>query len=395
MTLRKQSKLLASAGLILLSIAATTAGQEEAATDQAAVAETPAAAEAAPETPAAPKNPRRPRTFNEAMVDAGDDGVIAFCYGPDWNLRSTRMLKTFWNRKEVEDATGQAKLVAVPFYENPTPEQKEESDDISSGMRNPPHGICPTVMMFDRNGHLYAYLAGTDNLGDMNGELGIRKMREMLNALRKQQQLMAEADKLQGVERAKKLNEVVDLPIATPDSGSRFPSDSTAWSQHQRCSPEMLELIKAADPNDASGMVRRNSFDATGTHLYTLMGTKDGFLSPDFVPDTKQIEDACLKAAKDEALRPIDRQAALCLLIGTVRRTEGGGKRLKDLLNTCIKIDPNSPYGRMCQHLLGSWGNLPPIKLTSDQRKDQQKQDKERKDKEKNAKRGARSSEFR
>ena len=51
------------------------------------------------------KAAERAETFSEALSKAGSDGVIAYCYGPDWNRRSVRLLKTFWNTPEAAEAT--------------------------------------------------------------------------------------------------------------------------------------------------------------------------------------------------------------------------------------------------------------------------------------------------
>lgn len=365
----------------LLCIHLGAAAQEEQA---AATAPAPAAA-----TAPAQKNPRRAETYDDAISAAGDDGIIVFCYGPDWNQRSARMAKNFWPKKEVENATGGAILVAVPFYQDPTPEQSDEAARIGGGVPEPPFGVCPSILMLDQNGYMYAALCGMDALGNEDGSAALKNMRDKLASFRQQKQLMTQAANLQGVEKAKILNQIAELPIAPPADmpGGAY---NNPWSQHQRCSPGLLELIKKCDPQDTSGMVRRNQFDSTVDHLYKLMGTKDGFIAPDFVPDYKTIETECMKLIKDDAYRAEDRQAALCLLIGATRRAEGGGKKLKELINACIKLNPDSLYGRMCQHLLNSWGNLPAVKLNKDQRKQERAKEKDRRDQDRHDKKAAR-----
>ena len=328
--------------------------------------------DAEPQPAAREQNPRRAATYSEAIANAGDDGVMVFCYGPDWNQRSVRMLKTFWQTKELEMASGSAILVAAPYYQVPTPEQEEESRNITGGMSAPPFGVCPTVMMFDKEGFCYANLPGTDYLGDENGALGMRNISEKLEALHAQQRLLAQAENMSGEAKAKILSDVADLPIKSPRG--------------------LVDMIKEADPGDKTGLVRRNTHDAK-QFLYEQMETKDGFLAKDFVPDFNKIKTECMKVAKDEALRPEDRQAAYALIIGQARREHVSGKQnipgkqMKDFINGCAKIDPNTMYGKLSPALVGLWGNL---KVSSEARKayserkkadDKARKEKEREDK--------------
>ena len=312
------------------------------------------AAQPAPEE--AKKNPRRPETYSDAISNVGNDGIIIFCYGPDWNKRSTRMVKKFWERPEVEKVTGDAQLLAAPIYQDPTPEQKEKADSITQGMPGVPFGICPTVMMLDTAGIMYANLSGMDNLGDESGNLALKNIQEKLEAYRKQKKLLAEAENLNGEQKALKLGEVADLPIKAPH--------------------DLVDLIRIADPSDKTGMVRRNEHSAL-QFLYKMMHTKDGFLSADFQPSLKAMTDECMKVINDKALRPEDRQAAYCLLIGQVRREEGGGKHMKDMFDACAKIDPNTVYGRLAASMSNVWNGAKPT-ISPEQLENAQKDKRDR-----------------
>ena len=284
--------------------------------------------------PGMPKNPRRPETFQEALNAAGDDGVIVFCYGPDWNQRSVRMLQSFWNKSELEKATGQAMLVAVPVYESPTEKQADEARRISDGMPAIPFNVCPTIMMVDKNGAMYANLPGMDFLGNENGAAALKNIANKLALHRKMLELLNKANSLQGEEKARVLGEIGELPIEKPDN--------------------LLDSLKNADPQDKTGLVRRNEYSAL-QFLYKQMDTKDGFLKSDFHTTLNDLMVEGMKVVNDTALRPEDRQAAYCLLIGQARREEGGSKRMKDMIKASREIDPNSFYGRTMQRLAQLW----------------------------------------
>ena len=351
--LLSRSVLTALLGLCLCFPAAPAQEEEDPA--PAAESEETAQQDTAPEpqTPAEPKkNPRRANTYYEALQAAGDDGVAIYCYGPDWNQRSVRMLKDFWETPEAEKACGEAIMVAVPIYQEPTPEQLEESETKGSGMPTPPFGVCPTVMLITRDGEMYANLPGMDYL---EGPAAYRNIEEKIGALRERIQLAKQAETLSGAERAQVINKIIELPIITPRG--------------------LVELIREADPNDNTGLVRRNTHDAL-QFLYSQMGTKDGFLSPDFEPDFKKMQVECMKIVKDTALRPLDRQMAYALLIGQTRRERISGKHIKDLIAACQKIDPTTPYGKLTPTLSTLWGNLN-FRMTADERRAANKKERE------------------
>ena len=238
---------------------------------------------------------QRARTFSEALEKAGADGVVAYCYGPDWNKRSVQLLKTFWNTPAAEQAAGNAVMVAVPFYERDTAKGAEEAAEIRGNMPAPPFAVCPTVMFFDKTGRKYASFQGADYLGaDDECTEGVKNIAKYVQALRKQQELMAQAEGLVGQEKAKLLAEVADLPIEKPAS--------------------LMQELELADPTDKLGAIRRNKFNAL-QFMYKQLDTPDGFLKPDFEADYQQMRKDCEEVFKDEAIRNRDRQAVYNLLI--------------------------------------------------------------------------------
>lgn len=281
---------------------------------------------------------RRAATYAQARQMAGNDGVAVFLYGPDWNPRSVRMLKNFWNSSEVEAATGNASLVAVPIYQSPSPKQKEESERISAGLRTgAPLRFCPAIILLDKQGQVYARLVGSDDLGDESGSLALRNIRDKIAVYRRRCDILRQASALKGEARARKLNEAMDLPLIPP--------------------PWLKDSIRQADPADRSGMVRRNNYDPI-RFLYTQLETATGFVSKNFKPDYNKIRRECLRIANDTALRTSDRQAAYCLLIGLSRREKMTGRPMVEMINACSGIDSNTMYGRLGPALGRNWGSL-------------------------------------
>ncbi len=313
---------------------------------------------------------QRAETFAEALQKAGDDGVVAYCYGPDWNRRSVLLLRTFWQTPEAEAAVGDAVMVAVPFYERDDARGAGDAARIRGNMPAPAFSVCPTVMFFDRNGRKYAEFQGADYLGSDDAcTEGINNMRIRVEAFRRQRELLAQAESQVGEARARLLLEVGELPIALPEG--------------------YLQQLELADPTDRLGGLRRHRFDPL-KFMYEQLDTPDGFLKPDFVADLPEMKRACLAIVEDEAYSPRDRQAVFNLLIGQSRRDNIQANQLKGYIRRVTRIDPNTDYGRLSPTLMTLWGNNRP-RLSSDERRAQREarrdRDRRRRDRERDQRR--------
>lgn len=319
---------------------------------------------------------QRVATYSEALEKAGDDGIIAYCYGPDWNRRSVRMLNTFWKNPETEAAAGNAVMVAIPFYEDSNHPKAGEAADIRGGFPNPPFGVCPVVIMLDKTGKAYAHLPGSDYLGDEEGEKGRENIRQNLTKFRRYQEIIkqlglwegdqqvASSGGVQGAERAKLIAEAIDLQLYIPGGAI------AAMPPHVK--PDLLKELELADPADKTGLVRRYKHVEL-QFRYKLYDTTDGFLKPDFVPDIDMIKEESFKIIKDPAYRPFDRQSAYLAYIGQARREGIQPNQLKGHIKKMGEIDPNTVFGRCAPALHDLWGSIK-VKKTPEQRKaDRQK----------------------
>lgn len=327
---------------------------------------------------------QRVASYSEALEKAGDDGIVVYCYGPDWNRRSLRMLNSFWKNPETEAAAGNAVMVAIPFYEDSGHPKAGEAADIRGGFPDPPFGVCPLVVMLDKNGKAYAHLPGADYLGDEEGEKGRENMRNYLAKFRKYQEIMkkvgldgesASASSVQGVERAKLIAEAMDLQLYIPGG--------SIASMPPYTDPNLLHELELSDPSDKTGLVRRYKHVEL-QFRYKLFDTSDGFLKPDFVPDYDMIKEECFKIIKDPAYRTYDRQAAYLTFIGQSRREAIQPNQLKGHIKKMGEIDPNTVFGRGAAALHDLWGSIK-TKRSPEQRKadrEKRKQDaKKKKDK--------------
>lgn len=292
---------------------------------------------------------QRVKTYDDATKAAGSDGIIVYVYGPDWNTRSNRMLHDFWESPELEQAAGNAVLLALPQYQDKKNKDLDNGVNIKGNLRLPGFGYCPRVVMLDEDGEIYADLHGTDDLGDTRGALGIANIRKNLELLRQRNAILEEADHEENEARARLLSKAADLPI--------------------KPQADIVERIRMADPHDKTGCLRRHEFNAR-EFLYKEMDTKDGFLKPTFIPDLNLIKQHCTRVFSDTAYKVEDRQAAYNLLIGITRQNGIVAQRLKTLIRANMRIGPETRSGKAGEHIMTLWGDAKPDKNAARMRKD-------------------------
>ncbi len=296
----------------------------------------------------------RVETHSEALPKIGADGLIVYCYGPDWNRRSVRMLETFWARPDLMTAAGEAVLLSVPYYERPpTAEEMGENvispSQVRGSLPKPPFDVCPTVMMFDSEGRLYVTLVGLDGLGDETGSVGIENIKKNLELLRKRDELMQAAKAMPvGIERSKLLIEASQLGIAPPQGAKALLEEG-----NDPATQKMLTYFK----HDALQF------------MYKQLDTTDGFLKEDFIEDVATIRKASTEIFKDENYRPIDRQAAYNLYLGAMRRDGTAGSRLRTPIRNNLKVGEDTLYGKAMVGLVKEWGEMDRVRKTSEQKK--------------------------
>ncbi len=338
-------------------------------------------------------------SFDEALEKAGPDGVIAYCYGPDWNMRSTRMLRSFWNTPELMEAAGDAMLVAVPFYQDPYTKGAETGPEIQGSMPAPKSGICPAVLMFDKEGRLYASLLGGDGLFQNKeeevaefikskkkkkeeqkpltneeleeGKLGLANIKKNLAYLKEQEELLKKAEAATTPkDKTMYISQAAELPITPPENYIN----------------NMIDIA----PLDEGSYIKRSEFSALA-FMYEQLDTTDGFIPDDFYEDPEVIAKACKAVYEDKSLKAADRQAAYALMIGAQRRASERGSILKRGIKSMGDIDLTTCFGLMSADLMEFWGTNK--SLSSDERKalrDKKKaQDKAKKEKEAREKKAA------
>lgn len=284
--------------------------------------------------------------YDEALKKAKSDGVIVYCYGPDWNRRSVIMLDEFWKNPQIEKACGDAVMVAVPYYQRPTDEQQLEANKISGAFQrrkvNNQFRSFPAVCMVGKDGRIYAQLCGTDALGSEkdNYRRGYENISHHLELYRKQTELLAQAEKAEGLEKARFIGEASTLGIYPPDGAS--------------------SQIKALDPQDTLGYVKTLSYDP-----YSFNMEANAFSGCDRNAENalsaEKTASRLQEILQNKTLTPIQKQESYAVYIGRLRKDGNGADRatLTKYIKMMGAIDPTSMYGKIVPHLLELWCNVP------------------------------------
>lgn len=266
--------------------------------------------------------------FKEARYSLTDDGYALFIYGSDWDKRGKELCNTLYRHPRIAEAAGDAVMLMVPLPESMDEAEKAtlkkkmgtlELPDIHSK-----HSF-PAVVLYDKAGRLYTTICGPAMIYPDPERIGLMISRRRA-AMRQQMELMKEADKLTGEERARTIFRACRLPnIAAPNRAQ--------------------DLIREADPEDKTGCLSALNF------YNTTIGDK---------ADSMTLEE--ILAAQDQSianslLTDQQRQNACAYAIGTVRRRCGanGANLIRQYALRMKAIDPESVLGRSADVVMRDW----------------------------------------
>ena len=264
------------------------------------------------------------KTQPEAAQAAPKDGYMLVVYAKGWDRFSEPFCKKVIADPEIQAAAGDAALILAPFYQYATPEDKQKQADVWGSLDEPrAHSdeTYPCILMYDKNGCLYGRVQGTSFLKGSMAERAA-EIKAKLEAKHKQEELMDQAGAASGVERAKLVGEACAIQGIERPNGWR-------------------EIVKNADPNDQSGMVRRLNFDYYGFSQKYCGRKSDGGLEM----STEDTIEEMKKFLKDPAYTPEQKQIFHAVIIGTLRRSGAGATQLKGAVQEMKRLAPESHMG--------------------------------------------------
>ncbi|MBR6797346.1 MAG: hypothetical protein IKM45_01485 [Opitutales bacterium] len=273
------------------------------------------------------------KTFAAAKKRNPKDGIIVYFYGPDWDVRSTKMLKTLWESSEIKNACGDASMLSVPVYQEPNEKQKKNAKAIREGMKVPHIFSYPAIVMFTEEGEKYYILQG-DEIFEDKAEVA-ETIKAKLKLFRERKAILKKAERAKGVEKAKLYGDALLEGIEPPANA--------------------LKIIKASDPKGETPYAKRLEFD-----VFKLL-TDQTYKDPD-KPDKVLIKpDAAVAlvtklAIEDETTYlPEQRQELLACCAAYLRRLDKTDSRIKMLHKKILEIDPDSIWADFVKDSEARW----------------------------------------
>ncbi len=260
------------------------------------------------------------KTYAEGVERVTDDGWVLLCHSADWD--STHDEQWLRRQTSISTACGNAVILYVPIYQNPTPEQAEELRQMLNGCPfdfRSLHSV-PCAIMLDASGRPYATISGDDFM-----ERAAGLIRQARAQLRTRRDLLRQAAQQEGSAKAQTLSSIWRLSITPP--------------------PNLSQRMQEADPEDKAGIAEWSPFDpwALAERIHALPWEKA-------IAELDRVQAAQL--SKEE------QQAVLAIRMGCVHRHKGaaGTKELRDLADACSDLAPTTPLAKAAQRAAKIWG---------------------------------------
>ncbi|MEE1266284.1 MAG: hypothetical protein UHH87_08350 [Akkermansia sp.] len=266
--------------------------------------------------------------YEQALAKVNDDGYALFIYGKDWDKRAKEHITQLYNSPIVENALGHAATILVPLPEKMNEEQKE-SFNKTMGKLQLPHvhskHSFPAVVLYDKTGRQYGIVCGPPMVNPEADRIA-RLITRLRKAKARQDQLMSQANAAQGAERARLLLQAAQVEyIERPD--------------------KVEQLIKTADPEDASGCLAALKF------YNNPLGDKINELP---LSEALKVMDAAIANPLHTVQQ---KQNACAFTIGLIRRRvgTGGAAAIAHYAGIMKELNPDSVLGRSAVIVMRDW----------------------------------------
>ena len=255
-----------------------------------------------------------------------DDGYVIVTYAEGWDKYSKKTAKMMMEHSAVKKALGRAVLMTLGVPNVTSKEQWEANRkrfghlDLSF-----PNGY-PAFIFYNKEGYRIADVCITYDERKKPKDVAER-IRQTMEAAKKQRELLKKAEAASGVEKAKLLGEASVIP------GLRKPD-------------RVAQRIKEADPSDSSRMYQ----------LVTLN-------LPHKAIETSKTEDWQATMAEIKSMMTIPlltvehKQQLCCICIGLLHRHGGQQHQaeLKAMIKQLRDLDPNSILGKSADDAERLW----------------------------------------
>ncbi len=259
-------------------------------------------------------------SYSQGFGRVGEDGWVLFCHSADWD--STHEEQWIRRQTSVRSACGNALVLYVPVYQNPTPEQKAEMEQRLKGSSISLEQLesVPCALLLDQEGRPYANISGDDFT-----ERAAGLIRDAQSQLRTRESLIRQASQEEGSQKAQTLSRIWRLSIAPPSN--------------------LRQMMHNADPEDRANISEWSPFDvwALAERIHSM-------------PYAEAIKE--LDRVQAAQLSKKERQAVLAIRMGCVRHhlASAGVDEIRRLSHACTSLSPGSPLGKAALRAAALWG---------------------------------------
>ena len=250
------------------------------------------------------------RTYQDGLKRAsGEKPLIVFCYGANYDKYSEKIYDTYvkhGRNTPLGRVLSREAYVVVPIFQQPSSAEQRDYERVM-GKRRLPGGIrsYPCFAVVDGSGNFRGAVQSSDELE--TPEKAAEALASLLEDYRRQQKLLARAERLKGDTRREVMREALNI------SRVRVPG-------HGMCDPA----------NDGLGeKLQVMSVEAANEHVRRLIANGNYTL--------------------------IERQMMLVALSGHMRREKVAVHRLRAIFTEIRNIDPNSIYGAYAEGAMALW----------------------------------------
>lgn len=255
-----------------------------------------------------------------------DDGYAIVTYADGWDKYSKKTAEMMMDDPAVTKALGNAVVMTLPVPNVTSKEEHEANKTRFGNMDLSFPNVYPAIILYDKTGRRLTDICIPYSERKNPADIAT-KVSTAMTAARKQARLLSDAEKAQGVEKARLLGQASTIP------GINRPN-------------KVADMIKKVDPKDESGMQRIASLNLFATAIESAK-TKDW-----------EADLATMKELMENPLLTTEqKQQACCISIGLLRRHGGLARKaeLKQMIAKLRSLDPNSLLGQSADDAERMW----------------------------------------
>lgn len=200
------------------------------------------------------------RTLPEALNKAGQNPVVVFIYGANYDKLSQKKYDEFVGQRKINPALHRCVFLAMPVYQLPDEKQQEEMKRMM-GDKKLPSGIWsyPCLAVLDSENNLRGIVQKPEEME--TPEAASAALKRILDDFRDQQKLLAKADRARGARKAQLLFRAAEINLALPESDTKDAKDNkrdkVGFANRVKFDPlAVVEKIQTMDFETANAYIR-------------------------------------------------------------------------------------------------------------------------------------------